>query len=205
MVKAMKGRSCDGVALSKQRRKNPAPFVSKTYDLVEGSDVPHLVSWSQEGTSFVVWSPRDFARIVLPRFFRHCKFSSFVRQLNIYGFRKCAPDRWEFKHEKFQRGRRHQVAEIMKRKRRQSDLPSFLQAGEKCTSDAERMELMQENRNLQKERAELLFQIRHYSAMKEELHKRFSQTILYLGKKPAGVQHGNGNCNFGAIFPFAMQ
>jgi hypothetical protein len=62
----------------------PAPFLIKTYDMVDDSTTDEIVSWSQNKTSFVVWNPPEFARVLLPAFFKHNNFSSFIRQLNTY-------------------------------------------------------------------------------------------------------------------------
>lgn len=60
------------------------PFLSKTYDLVEDPALNTIISWGSRGESFVIWDPVEFARLVLPRNFKHNNFSSFVRQLNTY-------------------------------------------------------------------------------------------------------------------------
>jgi heat shock transcription factor 2 len=63
--------------------------------------------------------PERFEKEFIPQFFKHSKFSSFVRQLNFYGFRKLkysdniridpkdaeTANYWRFKHEHFVRGK----------------------------------------------------------------------------------------------------
>lgn len=83
--------------------------------MVDDHTTDELIRWSDDGKSFNVVRHEEFAKKVLPRFFKHSNFSSFVRQLNMYGFHKVPhlqngvlstegeTERWEFSNPHFQR------------------------------------------------------------------------------------------------------
>ncbi|KAL9270292.1 Heat stress transcription factor A-2b-like protein, partial [Drosera capensis] len=97
----------------------PPPFLNKTYEMVEDPETDSVVSWSATGDSFIAGDPHQFSVQLLPNYFKHQNFSSFIRQLNTYGFRKIQLDRWEFANVGFQRGKRHMLKNI-KRKNQSS-------------------------------------------------------------------------------------
>ncbi|RCV12603.1 hypothetical protein SETIT_2G282400v2 [Setaria italica] len=104
------------VAEAAGQRSLPTPFLTKTYQLVDDPAVDDVISWNEDGSTFVVWRPAEFARDLLPKYFKHNNFSSFVRQLNTYGFRKIVPDRWEFANDCFRRGEKRLLCDIHRRK-----------------------------------------------------------------------------------------
>lgn len=65
-------------------RSVAAPFLTKTYQLVDDGNTDQIVSWNQTGETFIVWKTAEFAKDLLPTYFKHNNFSSFVRQLNTY-------------------------------------------------------------------------------------------------------------------------
>ncbi|OQR88162.1 HSF-type DNA-binding [Achlya hypogyna] len=101
-------------------------FIQKTYTLFEESPAA-IASWANNGTTIVIKDPQQFATMMLPKYFKHNNFLSFVRQLNFYGFRKYKKEEvelvnnestkhwWEFFHDKFLRAKPELMVQIRRK------------------------------------------------------------------------------------------
>lgn len=69
-------------------RPSLTPFISNLWDMVEDPDSNELISWDKDGEHFLIHDRERFEQEILPKYFKHNRFSSFVRQLNIYNFVK---------------------------------------------------------------------------------------------------------------------
>ncbi|KAJ0236896.1 Heat stress transcription factor A-4a [Hirschfeldia incana] len=152
------------------------PFLTKTYEMVDDSSSDSIVSWSQSNRSFIVWNPPEFSRDLLPRFFKHNNFSSFIRQLNTYGFRKADPEQWEFANDDFVRGQPHLMKNIHRRKPVHSHSLPNLQAQQNPLTDSERQRMSNEIETLTKEKEGLLQKLHK----QEEERQVFEQQVRKL-------------------------
>jgi len=143
----------DKRAAPRKARKDPseAPlFLQKTYQMVDTS-TPAIVSWSVDGDTFVVKNLENFCDL-LPKFFKHRNFRSFVRQLNFYGFRKLRADSlterpagwWEFKHERFLRGHPELLPLIKRAEHYEDEQPEVTGGGKPVVKMGSPPELLNE-------------------------------------------------------------
>ncbi|XP_051151584.1 heat stress transcription factor B-3 isoform X2 [Andrographis paniculata] len=187
-------RSMDRDLAEYVKKASPPPFLLKTYMLVEDPATDAVISWNGEGTAFVVWQPAEFARDLLPTLFKHSNFSSFVRQLNTYGFRKVTTNRWEFSNDKFRRGERDLLCEIGRRKAwssAKSQAKEQLSDNEEqksssTSSSSELSVLADENRRLKRENGVLSSEL--------AVMKRKCGELLELAAVYGGGGDGEGQC-----------
>ncbi|XP_057774396.1 heat stress transcription factor B-2a-like [Salvia miltiorrhiza] len=151
----------------------PTPFLTKTYQIVDDRAVDDIISWNVDGSAFIVWNPAEFARDLLPKYFKHNNFSSFVRQLNTYGFRKVVPDRWEFSNECFRRGETHLLRDIQRRR---------MAAKSEDQAVGSPAELIDENERLRQQNVQLNKELRHMKNLCSNIYALMSN---YAGSERA--------------------
>lgn len=80
-------------------------FPAKMHAILTNPALADVVGWAPHGRSWRILKPRDFEIRVLPKYFEHSKFSSFVRQANGWGFRRMGQgyDKNAYYHEYFLR------------------------------------------------------------------------------------------------------
>ncbi|XP_042335298.1 heat shock factor protein 3-like isoform X2 [Sceloporus undulatus] len=141
---------------------SPVPgFLAKLWALVEDPASDDVISWSPNGQNFCILDEQRFAKELLPKYFKHNNLSSFIRQLNIYGFRKvialesgmmitdksCAI---EFQHPYFKRGKANLLGNIKRKVStvRAEDLKVCPDELHKVLSEVQEMREQQNNMDL---------------------------------------------------------
>ncbi|KAL3651327.1 hypothetical protein CASFOL_004329 [Castilleja foliolosa] len=156
---------------------SPTPFLLKTYEMVDDPSTNSIVSWSLTGLSFIVWNPPEFSRDLLPKYFKHNNFSSFIRQLNTYGFRKVDPDQWEFANEEFIRGQRHLLKKINRRKPTHSHSGH---SGPVALTDPEREGFIKTIENLRHEKDSLESELQRHKHENQEYEHELRSLVQTL-------------------------
>ena len=122
----------------KRLRKNIIPknisFLSKLYDILNDSEYYNIIHWNDEGNGIVIIDIDNLCKKVLPKYYNHTNYSSFVRQLNMYGFSKTKNALKEdlcFEHNIFNKNNtKEEIREIIKQNKIMKNVFNYIKYNE---------------------------------------------------------------------------
>ena len=106
------------IHVEKYKKKSEYPnFLLKLYQILENKEYKEIIEWSEDGKYFIIKNLHDFTENILPKYYKHNNYSSFIRQLNMYDFhkRKGNPNEHIFEHKNFIKDRKD-LLKLIKRK-----------------------------------------------------------------------------------------
>ena len=108
------------LSIKRVKIKKSKSFLLKLFDILNNNTYNEIISWNYDGTSIIIKEINNLSDIILPKFYTHNNYKSFVRQLNIYGFKKIKTIKngEGFKHEKFNKNSTYEQITQIKRKRK---------------------------------------------------------------------------------------
>lgn len=80
-----KGETQD-VAPRTSTSSRPPPFLLKLAAMLDDPHNKEYITWTEDGSGIFIKQLDAFSSMVLPRYFKHSNFNSFLRQLNMYNF-----------------------------------------------------------------------------------------------------------------------
>lgn len=92
-------------------------FPAKLHAILSNPGYQHIIRWMPHGRSWNIVDKYLLTTVILPHHFSHCKFESFNRSVNGWGFKRLlgdGPDKKTYYHECFLRGR-PELTKLMQR------------------------------------------------------------------------------------------
>ena len=104
----------------KKLSKTEPSFLSKLYQILNTKEYNSCIRWSNDGKSIIISDSASLTKKVLPKFYNHHNFASFVRQLNMYNFHKIRTDpkgnEQNYKHAEFSKDKSLKEIQEIRRK-----------------------------------------------------------------------------------------
>lgn len=90
-------------------------FLTSLWEIMHHPSFANVIGWSEAGDSLVVHDVPNLEADVLPRYFKHGRFNSFLKQLSMYSFKKLRGVERSWAHPFFRRGRPSDLAKVERR------------------------------------------------------------------------------------------
>ena len=124
-VKKNENEKKDNYQKDKYKKKGEYPnFLLKLYQILENESYKDIIHWTEDGKYFIISNLHDFTEQILPKYYKHNNYSSFIRQLNMYDFhkKKSGQNEHVFHHQNFIKDRKD-LLKLIKRKSKKENIP----------------------------------------------------------------------------------
>ena len=107
-----------------KKKSDFSNFLLKLYQILENDQYKNIIHWGENGQFFIVKNIHDFTENILPKYFKHNNYSSFIRQLNMYGFHKKKSNQNEhiFLHQNFIKDQKDLIKTIKRKSKNEKDI-----------------------------------------------------------------------------------
>ncbi len=104
----------------KNKKSHNSRFLLQLYTILEEDKYKNIIHWGDNGKYFIIENIHDFTEKILPKYYNHNNYSSFVRQLNMYDFhkKKTNENGHTFQHEKFIKGEKDLIKTIIRKRKK---------------------------------------------------------------------------------------
>jgi len=107
---------------NQEKMHHGLPFAQAVFLFTSLEANSEFVGWTANGAGLEIRNVPLFSRDILPIWFKHANFASFVRQLNFYGFQKIVQYKKNvrmqvFEHPHFQRDHEERISRIRRKTR----------------------------------------------------------------------------------------
>ena len=117
--------------------KKSKSFLLKLFDILNDNKYKDIIHWDFEGTTLIIENIDNLCNMVLPKYYIHSNYNSFIRQLNIYGFSKAKgiKNGEGFKNTKFNKySSNEQISQIGRKGKKIKFLSNFIKDRSKNNS-----------------------------------------------------------------------
>lgn len=115
-------------------------FVQKLIEILSNNSLKKIVKWSEDGNNIEILNQREFTDKVLPLYFKHNNYSNFIRQLNMYHFKKVKnqdpkDNAISYSNDFFKRNSTHLVGEIHRKQQYGNCGASYIDKDDKSVNN----------------------------------------------------------------------
>ena len=157
-----------------------------------------IIHWDSNGKGIIISNIDKLCEIVLPKYYKHNNYSSFVRQLNMYGFHKTKEkikDVDIFEHQEFNKqSTKEQINKITKQKNRMKILSNYINKHKNEFIDNDKDELYINNSDVilkyildkNDENTKTLFNMKNEFQELKDKNKKLKKELLSIKNKLFG-------------------